>query len=105
MNSYEIEKRSYSMLNQIIRSNNLMDLNLEMTSGEFFYETRRIYIDDIMDSKKLQLKESAYLIITYVCVINISSYLNGILSNVAYYKAIFNENYECIDDFLVTLIE
>ncbi|PJF02987.1 hypothetical protein [Acinetobacter seifertii] len=91
MNNILIERISLENLRKLFNENNAHDLDI-------FEEVNSLVFK--LDS--ITLQTDLYEVLVYVCKIDILSVNN---LKIAYYKTIFDMDYNIIDDFFVTLMD
>ncbi len=92
VNSYfNIENISIEKLKKLLNENNAHDLDIFEDVNSLVFK---------LDS--ISLETDLYEVLVYVCKIDILSMHN---LKIAYYKNIFDMDYNIIDDFFVTLID
>lgn len=91
MNNILIESISIEKLKKLFNENNAHDLDIFEDVNSLVFK-----IDSIM------LDADLYEVLVYVCKIDILSVNN---LKIAYYKNIFDMDYNIIDDFFVTLMD
>lgn len=101
MDIQQIEVLSYQLLHHIFNKNSLDELDLGFIQKETLnYKTEKIY--GVLNShNKSKNVNTSYSMTTYQCLINIFAELNNRQEKVAYFLAIFDENYEFIDEFFI----
>ena len=91
MNNILIENISIEKLRKLFNENNAHNLDIFEDVNSLVFK---------LDS--ISLETDLYEVLVYVCKIDILSVHN---LKIAYYKTIFNMDYNIIDDFFVTLID
>ncbi|MEQ1161195.1 hypothetical protein ABLT50_05485 [Acinetobacter calcoaceticus] len=91
MNKILIERISLESLRKILNENNAYDLDIfeDVNSLVFKFDNIRVDAD-------------LYEVLVYVCKIDILSVDN---LKIAYYKTVFDMDYNIVDDFFVSLID
>lgn len=91
MNKILIERISLESLRKILNENNAYDLDVfeDVNSLVFKFDNIRVDAD-------------LYEVLVYVCKIDILSVDN---LKIAYYKTVFDMDYNIVDDFFVSLID
>lgn len=103
MDKQKIEMLSYQLLHDIFSKNSLDELDLDFIQKEALkYKTEKIY-EVFSSGVNDQNIDTSYSITTYQCLINIFAELKNGQEKVAYFLAIFDENYGFIDEFLFLL--
>lgn len=102
MDEQKIEVLSYQLLHNIFNKNSLDELDLDFIQKEKLkYKTEKIYEVFSSDDNDQNI-DTSYSITTYQCLINIFAKINNEQEKVAYFLAIFDENYEFIDEFFIS---
>jgi len=102
MDEQKIEVLSYQLLHHIFNKNSLDELGLDFIQKDALkYKIEKIYT--VLNSHdNNQNVGISYSITTYQCLINIFAKLNNRQEKVAYFLAVFDENYEFIDEFFIS---
>ncbi|MBJ9722573.1 hypothetical protein I5515_12250 [Acinetobacter calcoaceticus] len=91
MNNILIERISLEKLRKLFNENNAHDLDIFEDVNSLVFK---------LDS--ITLETDLYEVLVYVCKIDVLSVDN---LKIAYYKTIFDMEYNIIDDFFVTLMD
>lgn len=91
MNNILIESISIEKLRKLLDENNAHDLDIFEDVNSLVFK---------LDS--ISLETDLYEVLAYVCKIDVLSVNN---LKIAYYKTIFDMDYNIIDDFFVTLMD
>ncbi|MDQ9036379.1 hypothetical protein RFH07_07065 [Acinetobacter seifertii] len=91
MNNILIERISLENLRKLFNENNAHDLDIFEDVNSLVFK---------LDS--ISLETDLYEVLVYVCKIDVLSVNN---LKIAYYKNIFDMDYNIIDDFFVTLMD
>jgi len=91
VNKVLIESISLEKLKELMSENDPHDLDIFEDVNRLNFSLSNISVDT-----------NSYEILVYICKIDIMSFDN---LKIAYYKTVFNMDYEVIDDFFVTLTD